>query len=40
MNNFMDMAIQEDYEGIKQGDGGPFGDVIVKDGKVIGKGHN
>jgi tRNA(Arg) A34 adenosine deaminase TadA len=36
----MDLAIQEAYEGIKHGDGGPFGAVIVKDGKVIGKGHN
>ena len=40
MDKFMKMAIEEAYEGIRNGDGGPFGAVIVKDGKVIGKGHN
>lgn len=40
MNKFMKMAIKEAEEGIKQGHGGPFGAVVVKDGKVIGKGHN
>ena len=40
MDKFMEMAIEEAYEGIRNGDGGPFGAVIVKDGKVIGKGHN
>ena len=37
---YMDAAIQEAYEGICKKDGGPFGSVIVKDGKIIGKGHN
>lgn len=37
---YMKMAIEEAYEGIKNKHGGPFGCVIVKDGKVIGKGHN
>lgn len=37
---FMEMAIEEAREGIRQGHGGPFGSVIVKDGKVVAKGHN
>ncbi len=40
MNEFMKMAIEEAREGIHKGHGGPFGSVIVKDGKVIAKGHN
>lgn len=43
MNNhheYMQMAIDEAREGISQGHGGPFGCVIVKDGKVLAKGHN
>lgn len=40
MNKYMEMAIEEADEGIRSGDGGPFGSVIVKDGKVIAKGHN
>lgn len=34
------LAINEAYKGIKKGHGGPFGAVVVKDGKVIGSGHN
>lgn len=37
---FMQMAIEEAREGILQGDGGPFGCVIVKDGAVLAKAHN
>ena len=37
---FMTAAISEALEGIYSGDGGPFGCVIVKDGKIVGKGHN
>ncbi len=40
MIKYMKMAIDEAYDGIKRKDGGPFGSVIVKDGKVIGRGHN
>jgi len=40
MDKFMDIAIKEAESGIRQGHGGPFGSVIVKDGKIIGKGHN
>lgn len=40
MNEYMKLAIKEAKKGIKNGHGGPFGAVIVKDGVVIGKGHN
>ena len=36
----MSEAISEALEGISKGHGGPFGSVIVKDGKIIGRGHN
>lgn len=36
----MKVAIDEARKGILAGDGGPFGSVIVKDGVIIGKGHN
>lgn len=36
----MRMAIKEAKKGIESHHGGPFGAVIVKDGKVVGKGHN
>lgn len=37
---YMQMALDEAYEGIENGDGGPFGAVVVLNGEVIGKGHN
>ncbi len=37
---FMDLAIAEARLGISNGDGGPFGAVIVKGGEVIASGHN
>ncbi len=40
MNEFMEMAIEEAREGVREGHGGPFGSVIVKDGTVVAKGHN
>ena len=40
MNKFMKIALNEAKKGIAAGHGGPFGAVIVKDGKVVGKGHN
>ena len=40
MNEFMKIALEEAYYGIKKGHGGPFGCVIVKDGKIIAKAHN
>ena len=36
----MDIAIRESFIGMNKGDGGPYGAVIVKDGKVISRGHN
>ncbi len=37
---FMKEAIKEAYKGIKNKEGGPFGCVIVKDNKIIGRGYN
>lgn len=37
---FMDIAVAEAKKGVLQGDGGPFGAVVVKEGKVIAKAHN
>ena len=39
-DKYMQMAIDEALLGISEGHGGPFGTVIVKDGEVIGRGHN
>lgn len=38
--SYMEEALKEAYEGIRNGHGGPFGCVIVKDGKIVGRGHN
>lgn len=40
MNPFMELAVLEALEGIELGHGGPFGAVIVKNGKVISRAHN
>lgn len=37
---FMDAAVQASKENVEKGLGGPFGAVIVKDGKIIAKGSN
>ena len=39
-NEYMETAIDEARSGIYNGDGGPFGSVIVKGDTVIGRGHN
>lgn len=39
-DEFMQAAIDEARAGIYAGDGGPFGSVIVKDGRIVGQGHN
>ncbi|MBS1689593.1 MAG: nucleoside deaminase [Bacteroidetes bacterium] len=39
-NKFMQEAARLSAEAIQHLDGGPFGCVIVKDGKVVGKGWN
>lgn len=36
----MQEAIRLSLEGVKAGRGGPFGCVIVQDGKVVGRGEN
>jgi tRNA(Arg) A34 adenosine deaminase TadA len=38
--NFMRRAVELSDFGMKNGYGGPFGAVIVKDGKIIGEGFN
>ncbi len=38
--DFMKEALEEAYEGIEKGEGGPFGAIVVKDGKIVGRGHN
>lgn len=40
MNKYMEIAIEEARQGIHEGHGGPFGAVIVKDGEIVGRGHN
>ncbi len=37
---FMRRAIELSREGMEKGSGGPFGAVVVKDGKIIGEGFN
>ena len=36
----MQAAIEEARTGIQNGEGGPFGSVIVKNGEIVGRGHN
>ncbi len=40
MNKFMESAIEQARVGIKNNEGGPFGSVIVKNGEIVGRGHN
>ena len=40
MNEYMKIALSEARKGIKNGEGGPFGCVIVKDGEILAKAHN
>lgn len=37
---FMQKAIDLAKEGVRKGAGGPFGAVVVKDGKIVGEGYN
>ena len=39
-SKYMQIAIDEAREGIRNGHGGPFGTAIVKDGVLISSGHN
>lgn len=38
--DFMKEAIAESAKNLETGHGGPFGAVIVKDGQIVGRGHN
>ena len=38
--NFMKEAIRLSFETMRNNTGGPFGAIVVKDGKVIAKGYN
>lgn len=38
--NFMLEAVNAALKGMQNNEGGPFGCVIVKDGKIVGKGNN
>lgn len=40
MNEFMALALEEARRGIENDDGGPFGAVIARNGKVVSKAHN
>ena len=40
MNKYMFVAMEEARIGMKNKDGGPFGAVVVKNGEIVGKGHN
>ncbi|MEK7256351.1 MAG: nucleoside deaminase, partial [Bacteroidota bacterium] len=37
---FMQQAIRLAFEGMRNGEGGPFGAVVVRNGEIIGKGNN
>ncbi len=37
---FMRAAIELAFEGMRSGQGGPFGAVVVRGGAIIGRGHN
>ena len=40
MNEYMSEAVREAWNGIEKKEGGPFGSVIVKNGEIVGRGHN
>lgn len=37
---FLERAIELSKQGMERGQGGPFGCVVVKDGKIVGEGSN
>ena len=39
-NPFMQRAVELAEKGMRAGDGGPFGAVVVRDGKIVGEGWN
>ena len=38
--SFLKMAVEEAFKGMRAGEGGPFGAIISREGKIIGRGHN
>jgi len=40
MDRYFEEAVKLASQGVKLGEGGPFGAVIVKDGKIVGRGNN
>ncbi|MFA6550417.1 MAG: nucleoside deaminase [Candidatus Gracilibacteria bacterium] len=40
MNKFMQIAVKEALKGMHKNDGGPFGAVITKNGKIVAQAHN
>jgi len=36
----MDAAVAEAARGVAAGEGGPFGAVVVRDGRIVARGHN
>jgi len=40
MNKFMKLAVEEALKGVESDQGGPFGAVVVMDGRVIASAHN
>jgi guanine deaminase len=40
LNNYYLEAQEEARAGVSAGHGGPFGAVVVKDGAIVGRGHN
>ena len=39
-NEFMRKAIELSRNGMRNNEGGPFGAIVVKDGKIVGQGNN
>lgn len=39
-DKYMKQALIEACEGISKGHGGPFGSVVVRQGSIVGRGHN
>jgi guanine deaminase len=37
---FMRAAVDEGLRGVKSGDGGPFGAVLVREGRIVARAHN
>ena len=40
MNEHMEAAVAEARTGVERGHGGPFGAVVVHDGRIVARGHN